>query len=265
MIIMMQVELGCEVLAISIKLETVNSDVYYAGGPMTKYSTSIDSWPQEDRPREKLLRHGEHTLSDSELLAIIIRCGAKGLSAVDLARRILRKFKTLRNLSHTDPVQWKEFRGLGLGNAKIAQIKAAVEIGRRLKETEIKVSHPRLESSADVAQILMPRLRDLKKEIFKALFLDSQSRIIDIVEVGEGTVDQVKPILREIYHKALQNFAPFLICVHNHPSGNPEPSLEDRKFTRELVKAGEILSVKALDHIIIGNDDYFSFLDAGLM
>ena len=230
---------------------------------MAKYSTSINSWPQEDRPREKLLRHGEHTLSDSELLAIIIRCGWRGLSAVDLARRILCKFKTLRNLSHTDPAQWEEFRGLGLGNVKISQIKAAVEISRRLKETEVKLSRARIDSSADVAQILMPRLRDLKKEVFKVIFLDSQSRIIDIIEAGEGTVNQAKPILREIYHKALQSFAPFLICVHNHPAGNPEPSTEDKKFTRQLIKAGEILSVKALDHIIIGNDDYFSFLDAG--
>ncbi len=232
---------------------------------MTEYSAAINNWPQEDRPREKLLRQGEHTLSDSELLAIIIRSGSRGLSAVDLARKILHKFKTFRSLSSTDPSEWEEFRGLGLGSVKISQIKAAVEIGRRLNETEIKVSRPRLESSADVAQILMPRLRDLKKEVFKVIFLDSQSRIIDIAEAGEGTVNQAKPILREIYHKALQNFAPFLICVHNHPAGNPEPSPEDRKFTRQLVKAGEILSVKALDHIIIGNNDYFSFLDAGLI
>ncbi len=232
---------------------------------MAKCNTSINHWPKEDRPREKLLRHGEHTLSDSELLAIIIRCGAKDLSAVDLARKIIYKFKTFRNLAHTDPSQWEEFRGLGLGSAKITQIKAAVEIGRRLKESEIKVSRPRIESSANVVEILMPRMRDLKKEIFKVIFLDSQSRIIDIVEAAEGTVDQVTPLLREVFHKALQNFAPFLICVHNHPSGDPKPSAEDRKFTRQLVKAGEILSIKALDHLIVGKEGYFSFLDAGLI
>lgn len=232
---------------------------------MTKRYTSINHWPKEDRPREKLLRCGEHTLSDSELLAIIIRCGAKGLSAVDLARKILHKFKTLRNLSHTDPCQWKEFQGLGLGNVKIAQIKAAIELGRRLKETEIKASRPRIESSADVVEILMPRLRDLKKEVFKVIFLDAQSRIIDIVEAAEGTVNRVTPLLREIFHQALQSFAPFLICVHNHPSGDPAPSAEDRKFTRRLVQAGQILSVEALDHIIIGNNEYFSFLDQGML
>lgn len=190
---------------------------------MKRFHTGITNWPKEDRPREKLLRQGEHTLTDSELLAIIIRCGAKGLSAVDLARKILHKFKTFRNLSHTDPASWKEFRGLGLGNTKIIQIKAAIEIGRRLKENEIMVSRPRIESSTDVARIMMPRMRDLKKEVFKIMLLDSEARIIDISEVTEGTVNQVKPILREIYHKALQGFAPFLICVHNHPSGNPQP------------------------------------------
>ncbi|MFA5114810.1 MAG: DNA repair protein RadC [Candidatus Omnitrophota bacterium] len=232
---------------------------------MKNSHTCITNWPQEDRPREKLLRQGEHTLSDSELLAIIIRCGTRGFSAVDLARKILHKFKTFRNLSHTDPASWEEFRGAGLGDAKIIQIKAAIEIGRRFKEREIKTYRPRIESSADAAEIMMPRMRDLKKEIFKVILLDSGARIIEVAEVAEGTVNLVKPILREICHKALQNFAPSLICVHNHPSGNPAPSPEDKKFTRELIKAGEILSIKALDHIIIGNDDYFSFSDAGII
>jgi DNA repair protein RadC len=232
---------------------------------MPGHYTSINHWPQEDRPREKLLRHGEHTLSDSELLAIIIRCGSKNLSALDLARKILDKFKTFRNLSHTDCSQWEEFRGAGLGGAKISQIKAAVEIGRRLIETDIKISRPRIKSSADIAKILTPRLRDLKKEVFKVIFLNSESRIIDIIETGEGSVNQARPILQEIYHKALQNFAPFLICCHNHPSGNPQPSPQDKRFTEQLVKAGEILAIKTLDHIIIGNNGYFSFSDAGLI
>jgi len=232
---------------------------------VAKPYTSISNWPEEDRPREKLFRHGEHTLTDSELLAIIIRSGAKSLSALDLARKILHKFKTFRSLSHTDPSQWREFRGMGLGSVKIAQIKAAIEIGRRLEESEAKALRPKIESSADIAGILMPRMRDLKKEIFKVVFLDSRNRTIEIVEAGEGTVNRLNPLLREIYHKALQNFAPYLVCVHNHPSGDPQPSRQDREFTRELVRAGKILSVTALDHIIIGDNDYFSFADAGLI
>ncbi len=130
-----------------------------------KYNKSIKAWPKEDRPREKLLKNGEHTLSNSELLAILLRTGVKGQSAIDLARRILQKFKTFRNLSYADLSHWKEFKGLGI--AKIAQIKAAIEIGRRFRENELKENKIKIKSSNDVVNILMPRMRDLKTEIFK--------------------------------------------------------------------------------------------------
>ena len=108
-------------------------------------------------------------------------------------------------------------------------------------------------------------MQDLKKEVFKILLLNSQNRIIDILEVEEGTVHQAKPIIREIFQKALQQFASFIICVHNHPSGNPKPSPEDIEFTQELSRAGEVLLLQCLDHIIIGNGRYFSFSDEGLL
>ncbi|MDP1852906.1 MAG: DNA repair protein RadC [Candidatus Omnitrophota bacterium] len=224
---------------------------------------SIKNWPEEDRPREKLLKNGEHTLSNSELLAILLRSGVKGQSAIDLARKILQKFKTFRNLSHTDLVQWKEFKGLGI--AKIAQIKAAIEIGRRFREDEVKENQLKIESSKDVVDILMPRMRDLKKEVFKIVFLNSQNRIIDIFDTGEGTVNKANPIIREIFQKALQNYATSLICVHNHPSGKTEPSKEDRDFTEELFKAGKIMQVGVLDHVIIGDNEYYSFADDGIL
>ena len=225
------------------------------------YNKSIKNWPKDDRPREKLLRNGEHTLSDSELLAILLRIGVKGQSAVDLARKILQKFKTFRNMSHTDLRDWKEFKGLG--QAKIAQIKAALEIGRRFREEVVKENKLRIRSSKTVEEILMPRMRDLKKEVFKILLLNSQKRVIDIVEITEGTVNQANPIIREIFQKALQNFATSIVCVHNHPSGDVSPSKEDRGFTRELCKAGNIIQVKVLDHIIIGDNEYYSFADRG--
>jgi DNA repair protein RadC len=225
--------------------------------------TSINNWPGEDRPREKLLKNGEHTLSDSELLAILLRTGVKGQSAVDLARKVLSKFKTFRNMSHTDLSQWKEFKGLG--TAKIAQIKAAIEIGRRFREEKIKEARPKIKSSKEVAEILMPRMRDLKKEVFKVLFLNSQNRIINIAEIEQGSVNQANPIIREIFQRALQDFAAFIICVHNHPSGDPQPSREDKEFTRELARAGKTLLITSLDHIIIGDNNYFSFADAGLL
>ncbi len=223
----------------------------------------INNWPQEDRPREKLLKNGEHTLSNSELLAIILGTGARGESAMDLARMILQKFKAFRNIGQADLDCWRELRGLG--NAKVARIKAAIEIGKRFKEEEIKEDRPKIGSSEDITEILMPRMQDLKKEVFKVLLLNSENRIMDILEVEEGTVNQAKPIIREIFQKAIQHCASFIICVHNHPSGNPSPSQEDREFTQALVQAGDILLVKCLDHIIIGNGDYFSFCDEGLI
>jgi len=222
---------------------------------------AIKNWPKDERPREKLFKSGEHTLSNTELIAILLRSGVEGESAIDLARKILQKFKTFRNLSHTDLAQWKEFKGLG--QAKIAQIKAAIEIGRRFREDEAKENQPKIESSKDVVEILMPRMRDLKKEVFKIVLLNSQNRIIDIFDTGEGTVNKANPIIREIFHKALQNYANSLICVHNHPSGKTEPSREDKDFTKELYQAGSIMQVKVLDHVIIGDNEYYSFADRG--
>ncbi len=227
--------------------------------PKKVYEKSIKNWPKDERPREKLFKSGEHTLSNTELLAILLRSGVKGQSAVDLARKILSKFKTFRDMSHTDIRDWKEFKGLG--QAKIAQIKTAIEIGRRFREDEARENQPKIESSKDVVDILMPRMRDLKKEVFKIVLLNSQNRIIDIFDTGEGTVNKANPIIREIFQKALQNYATSLICVHNHPSGKTTPSTEDREFTEELFKAGNIMQVKVLDHVIIGDNEYYSFAD----
>jgi len=219
----------------------------------------IKSWPKTDRPREKLLRNGEHTLSTSELLAILLRTGVRGQSALDLARQIIDKFKTLRNMSHSQPSVWEEFKGLG--TAKIAQIKAALEIGRRLSEETVFEGRQKIQSSKDAAVLLTARLRDLKKEVFKVILLNAQHVVIEIIEITEGTVNEAFPIIREVYLKALHHFAVSLICAHNHPSGNPAPSSEDAVFTGELVKAGALLNVKVLDHIIIGQDTYYSFAD----
>jgi len=228
-----------------------------------RYKTGIVSWPEEDRPREKLLKFGEHTLTNTELLAILLRTGIKGESAVDLGRKIMQKFRTFRNMSHTDISQWKEFKGLG--KAKLCQIKAALEIGRRFGEEKTKEKKIKIISSRDAVNSLMNRMRDLKKEVFKVLLLDGQNRRIDIVEIEEGSVSQANPIIREIMCKALQRFAAAMVCVHNHPSGNPNPSPEDKDFTQELVSAGKVVQIKVLDHIIIGDNQYFSFADKGML
>ena len=224
---------------------------------------AINNWPKEDRPREKLMKNGEHTLSDSELLAIILSTGIKGQSALDLARRILRIFKTFRQIGQADLRRCEGLRGLG--EAKVSQIKAAIEIARRFNEEKIKEKRVKIKSSRDVVRILMPRMQDLKIEVFKVLLLNSQNRVISIVEIEEGSVNQARPIIREVYQRALREFSASIVCVHNHPSGNPRPSKEDKQFTQELTLAGESLFIKCLDHIIIGNGQYFSFSDKGII
>ena len=229
---------------------------------MKNYENAIKNWPDDEKPRERLLRFGEHTLTDTELLAILLRTGVKGTSAVDLARKIIQKFGTFRNMSHTSINKWKDIKGLG--EAKLCQIKAAIEIGRRFREIELKEEKPKVSKPEDLVCYVMPRLRDLKWEVFHVFFLDSKNRITDKWETEQGTVNQANPIVQEVFRKAVENFAAAVICVHNHPSGDPEPSREDREFTKTLVKAGELLNVKVLDHIIIGDNRYYSFADHNL-
>lgn len=225
--------------------------------------SGIKSWPCEDRPREKLLRRGAETLSNSELLAILLRTGVKGESAIDLARRIVDKFGTFRNMIQTDMREWKEFRGLG--PAKLAQIQAALEIGRRFREVEALKGKQKVSSSRDVFDIIMPQMRDRKTELFKVIYLNSSNKIIEINDAAVGTVNHAMPIVREIIHSALQKFAAAIICVHNHPSANISPSVEDKKFTQELVAAGKLMDVKILDHIIVGDGNFYSFAEEGII
>ena len=221
---------------------------------------SIREWPLDDRPREKLFKFGERQLSNSELLAILVRTGTRGQSALDIGRKIMDKFKTFRNMSHTDNRDWENFPGLG--PAKLAQIRAAIEIGRRFREDEARETLPQIKSSADLVKIIMPSMRDMKIEVFKVVFLNSQNRIIAIEEISRGTVNRASPFIREIYQKALAHFAVSIVCAHNHPSGDVTPSPEDRQFTRDLREAGRVLTIKLTDHLIIGDNRYFSFADS---
>jgi DNA repair protein RadC len=226
-------------------------------------TTGIKSWPEDDRPREKLLKKGAGALSNSELLAILLRTGTNGTSAIDLARKVLNKFGTFRNMAHTDARDWKELKGLG--GAKIAHIQAALEIGRRFREDEASAGKQKISSAKEIVNIVMPQLRDLKTEVFKVVYLDSNNRILDILDAAIGTVDHAMPIVREIIHSALQKFAVSIICVHNHPSANITPSLEDKRFTKELCDAGKLMEIKVLDHVIIGDNEFYSFEDEGII
>ena len=226
-------------------------------------STGIKTWPVDDRPREKLLKKGARALTNSELLAILLRTGIKGSSAIDLARKVMEKFGTFRNMLHVDVRDWKEFKGIG--NAKVAHIQSALEIGRRFREDEASTGKQKISSAKDIVDILSPQLRDLKIEVFKVAYLDSNNRIIDILDAAIGTVNYAMPIVREIIHLALQKFAVSMVCVHNHPSANITPSMQDKIFTKELSAAGKLMEIKVIDHIIIGDNKYYSFSDEGIL
>ncbi|MBN2392535.1 MAG: DNA repair protein RadC [Anaerolineae bacterium] len=230
--------------------------------PRKIYERAIASWPEEDRPREKLLKDGAHTLSNAELLAILIRTGIEGSSAVDLGRELLRKFKTLRAISACDPVELREIKGLS--TAKIAQIKAAVELGRRMMSEERALAGP-IRSSADVAEYLMPLLRDLKLEVFKIVLLDRRNSVLDVIDIDEGDVAKTQPSIRKMMLRAAQAYAAGLIAVHNHPSGDPMPSEQDKLLTRDVVIAGRAMEIRVFDHLILGDGRYFSFADEGLI
>ena len=210
-----------------------------------------------------MLKKGAGVLSNSELLAILLRTGTKGTSAIDLSRKILGKFGSFRNMAHTDVRDWKDFKGLG--GAKMAHIQAALEIGRRYQQEPSATGKQKIASAKDIVDIVMPHMRDLKTEVFKVVYLDSNNRIIDISDAAIGTVDHAFPIVREIIHTVLQKFAKSIVCVHNHPSGTLMPSLDDKRLTKELCEAGKLMGIKIMDHVIIGGSEYFSFSDQGLM
>ena len=226
------------------------------------YENSVSNWPEEERPRERLLKSGAHTLTNAELLAILLRVGVKGKSAVDLARQIIREAKGLRGLDKLEPKDLYSIKGLS--DAKIVQIKASIELGKRILEESRKVEDV-ASSSRKAYDLLFPRMRDLKKEVFRVIFLNSQNQVIDIVTAHEGTVTMSSVYVREIISLANKFGAAAMIFAHNHPSGEPKPSSEDKAITEDLVFAGRIMKIKVLDHIIIGEEQYFSFADEGLI
>ncbi len=226
------------------------------------YHIAICNWPEDDRPREKLLKYGEHTLSNAELLAILIRTGTNGRSAVDIARELLQKFKSLRSMSGVDATEFNQIAGLK--DAKIAHIKAAIELGRRMMSEE-KAFEGTVKSSSDVANYLMPLMRDLKKEAFKVLLLDKRNSITNAIDMEMGSIDRVNPSIRDILQIALKYQTPAIIVTHNHPSGDIEPSDADNALTRDLIVAASAMELRVFDHIIIGENQYFSFADEGLI
>ena len=223
---------------------------------------SIRDWPAAERPREKLLAWGAASLSDAELLAIFLRTGVAGRSAVDLARHLLAQFGGLRPLLEASQTLFNQ--QLGLGPAKFAQLQAVLEMGRRHLAEHVR-NESVLESPVAVRDYLKALLRHEPHEIFGCLFLDSRHRVLGFEALFQGTIDAAVVYPRQVVKRALAYNAAALILCHNHPSGNAEPSAADRKLTRLLQKALEVVDVRVLDHIIVGDGDPLSMAEYGWM
>ncbi|WP_347332575.1 RadC family protein [Marinimicrobium locisalis] len=221
---------------------------------------SIAQWPEAERPREKLLHRGPAALSDAELLAIFLRTGCAGKSAVDLARELLTEFGGLRPLLEASQ---EEFcRGLGLGNAKFTQLQAVLEMGRRHLSASLETGES-LTSPDLVRRYLVAQLRHLNHEVFAVLFLDNQHRLRAFEELFQGTIDGASVYPREVVKRALTHNAAAVILAHNHPSGVAEPSQSDRRITTRLCEALDLVAVRVLDHMVVGDGEVVSFAERG--
>ena len=226
---------------------------------------SIREWPQDERPREKLLKQGAASLTDAELLALIIRSGdpSSGQSAIDLGREIINAFGcNLRELGSADITQIMAIKGMGL--AKAAGIKAAFTLAARFQARKLE-RFDRFTSPRQVFDYFHHEFRASRKEYFLILLLDGKNRIIRRVQVSEGSLNQSIVHPREVFNPAVKESAAAVILVHNHPTGDPAPSSEDIAVTRRLREAGEIMGIKVLDHIIVGDGEYLSFVERGLL
>ena len=231
---------------------------------MAEYKNlSIKEWSLEDRPREKLLNKGISTLTDAELIAIIIRMGTRDESAVELAKRILNSVENnlneLGKLTVDDLQKYK-----GMGEAKAIGIVAALELGRRRKLSE-SVNRKKIASSRDIYDIFHPVLADLPNEEFWITLLNRSNKIIERIKISQGGISGTITDVRIILKIALEKLASAIILCHNHPSGNPQPSEADISITQKIKESGKLMDINLLDHIIVTDGNYYSFADEGLI
>ena len=223
---------------------------------------SIRNWPAAERPREKLLEHGSASLSDAELLAIFLRTGVSGKSAVDLARHLLTEFGSLRALLEADLSAF--CRQLGLGPAKFSQLQAVLEMSRRHLAERLRRDSA-LESPQAVRDYLKSVLRHEPHEVFGCMFMDSKHRMLAFEVLFRGSIDSASVYPRQVVKRALAHNAAAVIFCHNHPSGIPEPSEADRTLTQRLIKALDLIEVRVLDHFIVGDGRPLSMVEYGWM
>ena len=228
---------------------------------MYENNLKILNWAEEDRPREKLLQKGKSTLSDSELIAILIGSGTVSLSAVELSKQILATVgNNLNDLAKLTVKDLQKFKGIG--EAKAISIVAAMELGRRRKATEI-TKKPKVTSSKDVYNYIIGDLQDLPHEEFWILLLNRSNTIISKHQISSGGVSGTVADPKMIFKIALENLSSSIILIHNHPSGNLKPSESDKRLTKKLSDSGTILDIPVLDHLIITDSSYYSFADEG--
>ncbi len=221
-----------------------------------KDSFTIHDLPLAERPRERLLRLGVESLSTHELLALILGRGIKGESVWVTAQNLLTKFGNLNNIASASVAELRQVKGIGI--AKATQIKAAVELSRRLDAAPAQLSQMKIKCPEDVIGTVKNKLKGKKKEHFVVLSLDTRNHPIDIQIVSIGNLNSSIVHPREVFKEAISSCAASVIFVHNHPSGDPEPSEEDIKLTKRLVEVGEILGIEVLDHIIVCDRNYVS-------
>jgi DNA repair protein RadC len=239
-----------------------NSDILDRDHTYREVVMPITDWPLLERPREKLLQKGPEALSDAELLAIFLRTGVKGKSAVDLARELVSGFGGLRQLLESDKASFCSFHGLG--EAKYVQLQAVLEMARRhLFETIAR--NDALSNPVETRNYLTARLRSHEHEVFACLFLDNRHRVISFDELFQGTIDGAAVHPREVVKQAMRHNAAAVIFAHNHPSGVAEPSQVDISLTKRLKEALALVDVRVLDHFVIGDGQSVSFAESGLL
>jgi DNA repair protein RadC len=229
---------------------------------MAESSYKIPRWPKNERPRERLLLDGPQHLTETELLGILLGKGTRKKTAVDLARELLDRYESLQKLFSRSPSELTMVKGIG--PAKAAILSAAFELVRRIQSRK-DADRPLFKRSSDVAGHYLPLMRDLRKEVFKVLLLNRANRFIKEVFISEGTLDASVVHPRDVFREALLEPAAGIILIHNHPSGNPSPSDEDLRITKQLVEAGRLLGIKIYDHIILAGESYRSLADEGLL
>jgi len=227
-----------------------------------KKNYTVKDWPDNERPRERLVKYGVEYLTDAELLGIILVKGHQGKTSVDVAKELLSETGSLRKLDSLSYSEMRSVRGIGL--AKFTQIKAALELGKRILG-EDNSPKKKINNATDLANYYRSRMRDLKKEIFKIILLDVKNKIIRDIDVSVGSLTESIVHPREVLKDIVKESAASVIFLHNHPSGESSPSKNDLDITERLVDACNLIGVRVLDHIILGDDNYTSFAQEGLL